>query len=330
VLASALATLIAAVAVLVIAWVTGADAIGRAFDEFHPEWIALIAGSEVVAYLAYTVAYRSIACVHGHTPLALPLVARVVAAGFGPFALTGGFGIDKQALHALHQDERTARVQVIGLGIMEWALLAPTTCVVSIVFLVTGADILPSLLWPWAIAVPLGLGFGLWASAPKRRESMSHIRGRRREWLAHLLDGMGMMHTLIRQPRKYAGAWIGTALYWAADISAFYGGLRTFGLDPGFGKVILAYATGYAATRRSLPLGGAGVTEVLMTYSLYWVREPLAPALAAVVAYRAFNFVLAATPALLVHRHVEPLLDAADELRRRARSSRGKQVSESG
>jgi uncharacterized membrane protein YbhN (UPF0104 family) len=330
VLASALATAIAAIAVLVIAWVTGAEAVGQAFDDVQPVWIALIAGAEVITYVGYTIAYRSIARVHGHTPLALPMVARVVAAGFGPFALTGGFGIDKQALHALHQDERSARVQVLGLGILEWALLAPTTCVVSIVFLIQGADILPSLLWPWAIAVPVGLGFGLWASAPRRRERLSHVRGKRRELLAQLLDGMGVLHTLISQPRKYAGAWFGTALYWAADIGAFYGGLRTFGLDPGVGKVILAYATGYAATRRSLPLGGAGVTEVLMTYSLYWVREPLAPALAAVVAYRAFNFVLAATPALLVHRHVEPLLDAADELRRRARASASKRVSESG
>jgi uncharacterized membrane protein YbhN (UPF0104 family) len=74
---------------------------------------------------------------------------------------------------------------------------------------------------------------------------------------------------------------------------------------PGPGKVIIAYATGYAATRRSLPLGGAGVTEVLMTYSLYWVREPLAPALAAVVAYRAFNFLLAATPAWIAHQQLE-------------------------
>ena len=94
--------------------------------------------------------------------------------------------------------------------------------------------------------------------------------------------------------------------------------------------MILAYATGYAATRRSLPLGGAGVVEVLMTYSLYWMRQPLAPALAAVVAYRAFNFVLAATPALIARRHVEPLLDAADELRRKGRASGGKRVSESG
>jgi uncharacterized membrane protein YbhN (UPF0104 family) len=330
VLASALATAIASVAVLAIAWVTGADAVGKAFNDLHPGWIALIAGAEILTYPAYTLAYRSIARVHGHRPLALPVVARVVAAGFGPFAVAGGFGLDKQVLHALHEDERKARIQVLGLGMLEWALLAPTTAVICIVFIVRGEDVLPSLLWPWAIAVPVGFGVGLWASAPSRIERMSRFRGKRREVLAHLLEGMGVLHTMLRQPRKYAGAWLGIAFYWAADITAFYAALRTFGLHPGAGKVILAYATGYAATRRSLPLGGAGSVEVLMIYALYWVREPLAPALAAVVAYRAFNFVLAATPALVVRRHVEPLLDAADELRRRARATRGKQVSESG
>jgi uncharacterized membrane protein YbhN (UPF0104 family) len=314
---SALATVLAAAGVLVIAWVTGAEAVGRAFETVEPCWIFLIAGAQALAYVGYTIAYRSIAQVHGHAPLGLPVVGRVVAAGFGPFAVGGGFGLDKQALHALHEDERSARVRVLGLGILEWALLAPTTCIVSIIFLIDGADILPSLLWPWAVAVPVGLGFAIWASAPKRRDRLAHVRGKRRRWLADLLDGVGVLHTLAREPRKYAGAWLGTALYWAADITAFYGGLRTFGLDPGTGKVILAYATGYAATRRSLPLGGAGVTEVLMTYSLYWVRNPLAPALAAVVAYRAFNFLLAAVPALIAQGHVHRLVEAADELRRR-------------
>ena len=243
-------------------------------------------------------------------------------AGFGPFAIGGGFGIDKRALHALHEDERSARVRVLALGALEWAVLAPTTCVVSIIFLATDANIMSSLLWPWAVLVPVGFGFGLWASSPQRRERFSRIGGKRREWLASLLDGVGVLHTLIRSPRVYWGAWVGTTLYWVADIAAFYGGLRTFGLEPGPGKVILAYATGYAATRRSLPLGGAGVTEVLMTYSLYWVREPLAPALAAVVAYRAFNFLLAVTPALIANRQLGPLLAGADRLRGRGTRSR--------
>src|ERR1700722_17785808 len=308
ILVSVLATAIAAIAVLAIAKLTGADAVGRAFDDFHPGWIALIAGAELCAYPAYMLAYRSIASVHGHGPLALPLVVRVVVAGFGPFALAGGFGIDKQVLHALHEDEHSARVRVLALGALEWAVLAPTTCIVAIVFLATGADILPSLLWPWAIL-------------PERGERLSRLGGRRHEWLASMLEGVGVLKRLIRDRRVYWGAWLGTALYWAADISAFYGGLRTFGLDPGVGKVILAYATGYAATRRSLPLGGAGLTEVLMTYSLSGVREPLAPALAAVVAYRAFNFLLAATPALIARRQLEPLLVAADKLSQPERSS---------
>src|ERR1700758_894756 len=164
-----------------------------------------------------------------------------------------------------------------------------------------------SLLWPWALAVPAGFALGVWATTPDRARRISRLAGRWQDELAQALEGIGCLKTLIRSPRQYAGAWIGTIVYWAADICALYGALRVFGLDPGGGKVIIAYATGYAATRRSLPLGGAGVTEVLMTYSLYWVREPLAPALAAVVAYRIFNFVLAVAPALVAPPQPAPM-----------------------
>jgi uncharacterized membrane protein YbhN (UPF0104 family) len=311
---AAVATGIAAIAALAIARITGADAVGRAFADVNPGWIALIAGAELLAYPAYVLAYRRIARVGGYPPLALPLVARVVVAGFGPFTIGGGFGIDMKVLHALHEDERSARVRVTALGTLEWAVLAPITSGVAIVLIVTGANILPSLLWPWAIGVPVGFGFALWVSSPQRVARFSWLRrGRRRQLVAHVLEGVGVMHTLVRQPRLYGGAWLGTALYWAADIGSFYGALRTFGLHPGIGKVIIAYATGYAATRRSLPLGGAGITEFLMTYALYWVREPLAPALAAVVAYRVFNFLLAATPGLIAHRQLRPVLARANQ-----------------
>ncbi len=305
ILLSALATIIAGVAVLLIARLTGADKVGRAFTSVHPGWIALTALAELLAYPAYMLAYRSVARVHGHPTLALPLVARVVIAGFGPFSIGGGFGVDRQALQALHEDEHSARVRVLALGGLEWTVLAPTACAVSIVLLATGADVMPSLLWPWAIAVPIGFALAIWASVPRRAERLKRFRGIRRESLTRVLDGLGVLRTMVTSPREYWGAWLGTGLYWAADIAAFYGGLRTFGLDPGLGKIVIAYATGYAATRRSLPLGGAGVTEVLMTFALYWVREPLAPALAAVVAYRFFNFLLAATPALIAHYQLQ-------------------------
>jgi uncharacterized membrane protein YbhN (UPF0104 family) len=315
---SAVATGLAAIAVVALARATGVDKVGKAFADVHPQWIALIAVGELAAYAAYMVAYRSLAQVHGHPALALPIVARVVIAGFGPFSLAGGFGIDRQALHAIHEDEHSARIRVLALGTLEWAVLAPIACIVSIVLLAQGADVMPSLLWPWAIAVPIGLAFALWASVPARIERLRRMRSGRLQRLAGPLEGVGVLHTLLRRPRTHYGAWLGTALYWAADIGAFYGGLRTFGLNPGVGKVIIAYATGYAATRRSLPLGGAGITEVLMTYSLYWVREPLAPALAAVVAYRAFNFLLAATPGLLAHHQLQPLIKLDEKLSKAA------------
>ena len=306
VLSSVVATLVAAVAVIVIARVTGADAVGRAFDHIDLPIVGAVAGAELLTYPAYMLAFRSVAGMHGHSKLSIPIVARVVVAGFGPFALSGGFGVDKRALEAIDEDERSARVRVMALGTLEWAVLAPITCAIAIVLLATGADVLPSLLWPWATAVPLGLGFAAWAGG--RPDRIARIGGSYKDWLAQAIEGVGVLRTLARHPLKYWGAWLGTTLYWLADIGAFYAALRVFGLELGPGKAVIAYATGYAATRRSLPLGGAGVTEVLMTYALYWVRQPLAPALAAVLIYRAFNFLMVAVPALIANRQLEARL----------------------
>jgi uncharacterized membrane protein YbhN (UPF0104 family) len=305
---SLLAAALAAIAVLAIAHATRAGSIGKAFDDIDAPWIVLVAVAELLTYPAYALAYRSLAQLHGHAPLSLPIVARIVVAGFGPFALAGGFGIDKQALQALDEDERSAKIRVMALGVLEWAVLAPLGCVVSIVLLSQGSRIPASLLWPWAICVPLGFAFAFWAAAPCRLKRLTQIGGRERLWLVHALEGIAAFRTLLSRPGRYAGAWIGTALYWVFDIVSFYAALRTFGLAPDFGTVVIAYATGYAATRRSLPLGGAGITEGLMTYALYWCHQPLAPALAAVLVYRVFNFLLVAAPAVIAHRQLGPAL----------------------
>lgn len=306
---TAVATAIAAVAVIVIAKVTGADAVGRAFEDVDPGWIPLIAFTELVTYPAYVLAYRSVAAIHGHAAISLPILTRIVVAGFGPFALAGGFAVDKRMLHALNEDERSARVRVLALGTLEWAVLAPTACITAIVLLIEEADILPSLLWPWALAVPPSFALALWLSQPRRSAWIDRVGGRRMELLVQLLEGVHAVRSMVTDDhRRHFWAWAGIAAYWAADMCALWASLRTFGIDIGLGKLIIAYSTGYAATRRSLPLGGAGATEVLMTYALYWVREPLAPALAAVMAYRVFNFLLVAIPALIAHQQLQPLI----------------------
>jgi uncharacterized membrane protein YbhN (UPF0104 family) len=249
-------------------------------------------------------AYRQMTVVAGLEPPSMSTIVTVVLSGFGPFVVGGGFGLDQAALMKVYGDRRTARVQVVGLIALEWAVLAPLACVSAIVLLVTGANVMGSLLWPWALCVPAGFALGLWLAVPERESS----RLRRFGPIAAALDGIGLLHQLIRAPIKTAPAWVSMALYWAAEIAALYAALRMFGVHLSVARVIVAYGTGYMVTRRSLPLAGAAITEVLLTFALHWVGTPLGPALAAVVTYRLFNLILVSVPSLLANRLLHPSL----------------------
>jgi len=292
---------IAAGAVLAIAEATDADKVGRAFESFHPTWIALAGAGQLLSTAAYVIAYRSVARAGDARTPPMAYVARLVVAGFGPFLIGGGFDLDRRAARARRGDGDRNVLVVLAMALLEWVILAPLACGAAIALLVEGAHIEASLLWPWAVAVPVGFALALWASGP-RGSWVSRRRIARTPWAHGLLEGLRLLRRLISRPLHHPGALVGTTGYWAADIAAFFGALRVFGLEPGLGSVIIAYATGYIGSRRSLPLGGAGVTEVLLAYSLYWVGQPLAPALAAVVVYRGLNFVLTLAPGLVAYR----------------------------
>jgi uncharacterized membrane protein YbhN (UPF0104 family) len=304
---------IAAVAVVAIAAAYGFGSFADAWTHLHPGWLALTVGGELVAIPAYALAYRTLVRMQDGPKLKMPLVFRIVVAGFGAFAPGGGFVLDRHVLHAVSGDEDHATIRVLGLGALEWALLAPAACIVAIVALATG-DHRPmaSLLWPWAIAVPIGFALGLWL-ATREPEQLDVREDGWRGTRDKALAAVGMLPRLARGFPSCWVAWLGAALYWVCDIAAFYGAVRFIGLRLNLGEAILAYATGYALTRRSMPLGGAGVTETLMTFALHWVGQPVAPALAAVVVYRLFNFVLPTLPALVTRPRIGPLLAAAEE-----------------
>jgi uncharacterized membrane protein YbhN (UPF0104 family) len=76
---------------------------------------------------------------------------------------------------------------------------------------------------------------------------------------------------------------------------------------------VLAYATGYLLTRRTLPFAGAVITEALMTVSLVWVGVPLAAAVPAVLVYRLSDFSLTLGTALAASSAVERGLIQASE-----------------
>jgi len=309
---SVVAIAIRAVALLVIFELVGAPAVGRPLGHLQAGWIGVVATAQLLTYPAYVLAYRSVARLGRSTRLSMSTVVRIVVAGFGPLAVSGGFGVDKDALRALEEDTTGAQVRVGAMATIEWAVLAPATCVVAIVLLAAGSSVTGSLLWPWAVGLPALVAGALWATAPERIEKLSHPFGRRIDLLAHVLDGIDSVRTMARAPRRYAGAWGGTALYWTAEICALYGALRTVGLDLGIGRTILSYATGYLASRRSLPLGGAGLTEALLVYSLYELRQPLGPSVDAVMIYRAFNFLVVVIPALIAYRGLDSVSQGTD------------------
>ena len=91
-------------------------------------------------------------------------------------------------------------------------------------------------------------------------------------------------------------------------------------------SAVLAYATGYVLTRRSLPAGGAGVVEIALTFALTWFGLPFVRALLGVVLYRLFNLWLPIVPAFAVMPSVDELRRDFDEAERLAEEEEGQEA----
>jgi len=69
---------------------------------------------------------------------------------------------------------------------------------------------------------------------------------------------------------------------WAGEVFVLWVCLAAFTRHtPSVEAVVVGYATGYALTRRTLPLAGAGAVEALLPFALSWCGIPLAAAVLA-------------------------------------------------
>src|SRR3954452_6050751 len=273
-----------------------------AVQDIVPTWFAVCFGGQVVAYFGYVLAVRDIARVDGGPLLSLRLSMRTVVAGFGVFAAThaaGGFAVDYWTFRrsGLRRPEAVARV--LALGALEYAVLAPAAMICAVVLLFDPrSHVQDAMTYPWLAVVP-GFLAAVWVSSPKRCDRLADPGdgGRIRHGFAHAVSGICKLRALLVSPRRHGLGVIGVSLYWLGDIACLWAALKIYNAEISTPALILAYATGYVATRRSLPAGGAGLVEVMMTFSLVWVGVPLAPALLGVVTYRLFNFWLPVIPA---------------------------------
>ena len=291
-----LAALLAAAALVGLAWSVGFQRTLTGLVHPHWPWLAAAVGGELLAYLGYTAAYREVARAEDGAELEVPKAAALVAAGFGAFMHGGGFALDRAALQRAGLSEREARRRVLGLGALEYAVLAPATLVAAVVVLLWHQTISASLTLPWIIGVPAGAVLALAALRFKDTVSGWPLIGKQ---FAHGLQALELVLRLVGSPRHHALAVVGTLAYWSGDIFCLWSTLHAFSArTPPVAQLIVGYATGYALTRRALPLGGAGIVEALLPFALGWLKIALAPALLAVFAYRLINLWLPIIPAL--------------------------------
>jgi uncharacterized membrane protein YbhN (UPF0104 family) len=292
-----------------ISWAAGFDRVLHELRGVDPIWLPVAFGMELAAYFGYVVAYREVARMEGGPRLGLARAGAIVATGFGAFVIRGGFVVDRHALEDAGLEPREARARVIGLGALEYAVLAPVAALAAVILLARGATH-PSLglTLPWVIAVPLGFVAAFAALAFRHR-----VRDERgwRAVLRQALEAVHMLKRLGSHGAERGGAFLGTTLYWAGDVGCLWACLRVFHDSPDIPALIIGYATGYALTRRTLPLGGAGSVEAFVSFALAWSGVPLAKAVLAVFAYRIFNLWLPLLPAAIGLRQLKRWRHAA-------------------
>ena len=285
-------TILALGALFGIALSVGIDSFQDLLGGAHWSWLPIALGATVASYIGYVLAYRETAGADG---VPLTRVGALVLGGFGLFIPRGGFALDLEALAAAGVPERRARARVVSLGTLEYAVLAPAVFGVAVLLLCRQWPVQLGVRLPWAIGVPVGAVIAL--ALLRRRHDFRRSDG----WRARLgstLDGVAETIRLWRRPQDGLLAFLGMAVYWTADIFVLWACIAVFsGHQPGVATIVIGYATGYALTRRALPLAGAGAVEALLPFALSWTGIGLGVAVASVFAYRVFNLWLPLIPA---------------------------------
>jgi hypothetical protein len=271
----------------------------------HADWVfvLIVPVAVAVSHLGYTIAYREVAGLERGDDLSLREAFELVMTGFGPLSPRGGFAFDIDQLVRRGASHQAAEHRVRVLGMLEYAVLAPVTLLAAIYMMAQGMKAQPGLVPSWVIGVPVGAAVALGLLVKWRQD------GRPKSWWSPVHDGLEAIDGLLDLLRSWSKAPValfGMALYWAAEITALGGCIDVFAHRRGAVAVmIVGYATGYALTRRSLPLAGAGIVEALMPFALNWVGFPLASAILAVIAYRVFNMWLPMIPAVVSIRRLD-------------------------
>lgn len=290
----ALAVALALAAAAGMAWSAGYRSVATALAHLQWGWVAVAVAAQLFALVAYVPSYRVLAAVDEGARLSWTTALKLVLAGFGAFVPAGGFVYDRRVLTALTRDKHACAARVLGLGALEYAVLAPAAWLAAIWLILQSSHVQGAVLWPWAICVPVGAALALLAL--RHREKLTRRGARRRTDQA--LTGLRHVLELVVHPDAGPKSYGGMLGYWLGEGLSLYAAGRALGFTITLGPLILALGTGYSLTRRSMPLSGAGAMVVLMSLALHWVGVSLVTAVAMVIVYHLAGLILPSLAAL--------------------------------
>jgi uncharacterized protein (TIRG00374 family) len=302
-------------------------------------WFPVCLGGELLAYAGFIAAYRDIARVDGGPEFPLWTATRVVAIGFGAYALgtsAGSLGLDYWALHRAGEQPHRAFRRVLALNTVEWMILGIYAFVSAVIVAAGGASAPLPMVVAWLTLVPACILAATWVSSPRRSDRLTSLARQQvlvsrnpRTWLPWLwhggrsvvsdaIGGVVIVRHMLGRTRSHLGGVFGFAVFWAGDILTLYAALRAFDVHPALPALVVAYSTAYVVTMLPLPAGGSGGIEAGLAFSLHATGIPLAQALVATLVYRFFTLWLPILPAALAATQVRAL---DQELPRLSRAS---------
>ena len=143
-------------ATIAVAWVAGFVAVAHVARHANHYWFPFALVGAFVAHVGYVFAYREVAHVDRGTRIGALRAGAVVAAGFGMFFPRGGFAVDLEALEDLGVPTAEARIRVLGLGSLEYAVLATGACVCAFLLWLGQYPAQRAVVLSWMIGVPAG------------------------------------------------------------------------------------------------------------------------------------------------------------------------------
>jgi hypothetical protein len=296
------ATLLELSAATGLAYLAGFASVRAALGRFSPVWLAALAGSLAISFVGYYYAYHGIFSVEGGPSLTGRQMRAVVVAGFGGFFAHGASRLDRYALEAAGADRKEAMARTAALAGTEYGVLALGGTATAIASLVSGLNVPPDFTIPWAVTPVPGFGIAFWF-AERYRERFRGQPGWRSA-LGTFLRAVHLIRELFAHPLRWGWAAGGMALFWVADAFSMWAGLAMFGFKMNGAALFVGFATGMVFTRRTGPLGGAGILTLVLPVTIWYCGAPLPVAVVGAFAYRLLAFWLplpasmAALPAL--------------------------------